>query len=150
MLDEASRENLQLMQLDWYLFVKCIVKDDKLRGYIITTLSYSKGCSGNMPLLQARGSSRCRHQLARVCTIFWDVEGVLVIDFMSHKETVTGVYYADLLHKLLLAINQKWRGKLSQLMLLLHDNAYLLISHMLNRLLYLNLDLKKCAIHQLS
>jgi len=58
-----------------------------------------------------------------MCTIFWDAEGVLLIDFMPHKVTVTGVYYADLLHKLRLAIREKRRGKLSQVPLLLHDNA---------------------------
>ena len=42
-----------------------------------------------------------------MCTIFWDAEGVLLIDFMPHKVTVTGVYYGDLLHKLRLAIKEK-------------------------------------------
>jgi len=37
-------------------------------------------------------------------TVFWDVEGVLPIDYMPHKVTVTGVYYADLLHRLRVAI----------------------------------------------
>jgi len=58
-----------------------------------------------------------------MCTIFWDAEGVLLIDFMPHKVTVTRVYYGDLLHILRLAIKEKRRGKLSQAPLLLHDNA---------------------------
>jgi len=58
-----------------------------------------------------------------MCTIFWDAEGVLLIDFMPYKATVTGVYYGDLLHKLLLAIKEKRRGKLSQVPLHLHDNT---------------------------
>ena len=37
--------------------------------------------------------------------------------------TITGVYYADLLHKLRLAIKEKRRGKLTQVPLILHDNA---------------------------
>ena len=55
--------------------------------------------------------------------IFWDAEGVLLIDFMPDKVTVTGVYYGDLLHKLRLAIKEKRRGKLSQVPLLLHGSA---------------------------
>ena len=30
-----------------------------------------------------------------VCTVFWDAEGILLIDYMPHKVTITGVYYAD-------------------------------------------------------
>jgi len=48
-----------------------------------------------------------------MCTIFWDAEGILLIDFVPHKATVTGVYYGDLLNKLRLAIKEKRRGKLS-------------------------------------
>jgi len=58
-----------------------------------------------------------------MCTIFWDAEGILLINFMPQKVAITGVYYADLLHKLHLAIKEKRRGKLTQEPLLLHDNA---------------------------
>jgi len=58
-----------------------------------------------------------------MCTIFWDAEGILLIDFMPQKVTITGVYYADLLHKLRLAIKKKRRGKLTKVPLHLHDNA---------------------------
>ena len=75
-------------------------------GYTITSLNLnSKAYNGNMPLLRVPGSSRCRHQLARLCA--WDAEDVLLIDFVPHKVTVTWVYYGDLLHKLLLAIKEK-------------------------------------------
>jgi len=42
---------------------------------------------------------------------------------MHHKQTITGVYYADLLCKLLVAVKKKRRGELTQVPLLLHDNA---------------------------
>ena len=45
---------------------------------------------------------------------------------MPQKVTITGVYYADLLHKLCLAIKEKRRRKLTKLTkvpLHLHDNA---------------------------
>ena len=57
------------------------------------------------------------------CTIFRDAEGILLIDFMHQKVTITGIYYADLLYKLLLAIKEKLRGKLTQVPVLWHDNA---------------------------
>jgi len=37
--------------------------------------------------------------------------------------TITGVYYAELLQKLRLAVKEKRRGKLTKVPLLLHDNA---------------------------
>ena len=92
-----------------------------------------------------------------MCTIFWDAEGILLIDFIPQKVTITGVYYADLLHKLRLSIKEKLRGKLTQVPL--HINLYnttylcttmhLLTGHMLHKLLYLNPDLKKCITHHI-
>jgi histone-lysine N-methyltransferase SETMAR len=58
-----------------------------------------------------------------MCTVFRDAKGVLLIDYMLHKETITGVYYADLLRQLRIAVKEKRRGKLTQVPLLLHDNA---------------------------
>jgi len=47
-----------------------------------------------------------------MCTVFWDAEGILLIDYMPHK--LTGIYYADLLRKLLVAVKENRRGKLTQ------------------------------------
>ena len=64
-----------------------------------------------------------------MCTVFWDAEDILLIGYMPHKVTVIGVYYADLLHKLRVAIAQKRQGKLTKVPLLLHDNASAYRSH---------------------
>uniref|UniRef100_A0A5S6QFH1 HTH_48 domain-containing protein n=1 Tax=Trichuris muris TaxID=70415 RepID=A0A5S6QFH1_TRIMR len=58
-----------------------------------------------------------------LATIFWDADGILLIDYMQHGATITGTYYANLLHQLRDAIKEKHRGKLSRKVLLLHDNA---------------------------
>jgi len=84
-----------------------------------------------------------------MCTIFWDAEGILLIDFMSQKVTITGVYYADLLHKLRLSIKEKRRGKLTQVPLLLHNSAPANRSHVGQAAIYLNPDLKKCITHHI-
>ena len=57
-----------------------------------------------------------------MATIFWDVEGILLIDYMPKKTIITGNYYV-VLRCLLQAIKDKRRGKLSRNILLLHDNA---------------------------
>lgn len=46
-----------------------------------------------------------------------------MIDYEERNRTVTGTYYASLLHQLRDAIKKKRRGKLSRGVLLLHDNA---------------------------
>jgi len=108
------------MQLDWNLFLKRIVTGDEtwIHHYDPESKQWKHATSPSPWKFKVQASAG-----KVMCTIFWDAEGVLLIDFMHHKVTVTGVYYGDLLHKLCLAIKEKRREKLSQVPLLLHDNA---------------------------
>ena len=56
-------------------------------------------------------------------TVFWNSEGVLLLEFMSHKTTITGDTYASTMVALRENIKQKHCGKLSSDVLLIHDNA---------------------------
>jgi histone-lysine N-methyltransferase SETMAR len=58
-----------------------------------------------------------------MATIFWDCEGILLIDYLPPKTTITGLYYGNLIRKLRDVIKEKRRGKVSAGILLLHDNA---------------------------
>lgn len=58
-----------------------------------------------------------------MATVFWDTEGILLIDYKDKGVSITGEYYADLLRQLKTAIKEKRRGKLTKGVLLLHDNA---------------------------
>ena len=57
-----------------------------------------------------------------MATVFWDAKGVIMLDFLSKRNTITGVYYANLLDQLRTAIHEKHRGKLSKGVLLHQDN----------------------------
>ena len=46
-------------------------------------------------------------------TVFYDVDGILLIDFLHHKQTITGQYYEQLLGQLGDALKRKHRGKLT-------------------------------------
>ena len=35
-----------------------------------------------------------------MASVFWDSEGVLMIDYLERGKTVTGIYYAELIRKL--------------------------------------------------
>ncbi len=58
-----------------------------------------------------------------MATIFWDSEGILLIDYKNKNTTITGAYYADILRRLKEEIKSKRRGKLTKGVLILHDNA---------------------------
>ena len=54
-----------------------------------------------------------------MATVFWDAKGVIMLDFLPKRSTITGVYYANLLDQLRTAI----RDKLSKGVLLQQDNT---------------------------
>ena len=69
-----------------------------------------------------------RPQLTRsvakiIMTIFWDREGVLLVDFLPCGSTINDPYYASLYHRLRFSTREKCRGRLRYGVLLLDDNA---------------------------
>ena len=56
-------------------------------------------------------------------TVFWDEKGLLLLEFMPQKTTITVQTYANTITALRGAIKEKRREKLSADVLLLHDNA---------------------------
>ena len=57
-------------------------------------------------------------------TVFWDAQGVIMLDFLAIKSTITVAYDAkNLLDQLRTVIREKCRGKLSKGILLQQDNA---------------------------
>ena len=58
-----------------------------------------------------------------MAAVFWEAKGVIMLDFLPKRSTITGVYYANLLDQLRTAIREKRRGKLSKGVLLQQDNA---------------------------
>ena len=49
-----------------------------------------------------------------MATVFWDAKGVIMLDVLPKRSTITGVYYANLLDQLRTTIRVKRRGKLSK------------------------------------
>ena len=58
-----------------------------------------------------------------MATVFWDAKGVIMLDFLPKRSTITWVYYANLLDQLRTAIHEKRRGKLPKGVLMQQDNA---------------------------
>ena len=58
-----------------------------------------------------------------MATVFWDCEGVLLVEFLPRGETVNAESYCEVLSKLRVRIKRKRPGLLSQNVFLFHDNA---------------------------
>ena len=55
--------------------------------------------------------------------IFWDKWGILLTEYLPDGTTISGPYYASIIKRLHCTIVEKRRGKVSDGVLLLHDNA---------------------------
>jgi histone-lysine N-methyltransferase SETMAR len=58
-----------------------------------------------------------------MASVFWDSEGVLLVDYLQKGHTITGTYYADLLRQLREKIRSLRRGRLTRGVLFHQDNA---------------------------
>ena len=58
-----------------------------------------------------------------MATVFWDCEGILLVDYLPHNMTITSAYYSKVFQNLYAAIKAKRQGKLSRGILLHQDNA---------------------------
>ena len=58
-----------------------------------------------------------------MATVFWDKDGIILLDFLEGQKTITASYYEKVLRKLKTALAKKRRGKLHRQILFHHDNA---------------------------
>lgn len=63
-------------------------------------------------------------------TVFWDREGILLIEFMVKGHTITGMSYKKTIENLRQAVLEKRAGGEKRRILLLHDNAPAHTSHL--------------------
>ena len=58
-----------------------------------------------------------------LASIFWDPDGILLIDYLSKDQTINAEYCSSLLVQLKEILKEKRRGKITKHVLFLHDNA---------------------------
>ena len=56
-------------------------------------------------------------------TIFWDQDGILLIDYLPKGQTINAEYYSSVLVQLKDILKEKRRGKVTKGVLFLHDNT---------------------------
>jgi len=58
-----------------------------------------------------------------LASIFWDQDGILLIDYLPKGQTIKAEYNSPLLVQLKDILKEKHRGKVTKRVLFLHDNA---------------------------
>ena len=88
-------------------------------AYTVTIASVNKKPDEETP-------TRLRRTRPAEKIIFWDRYGILLAEYLPDGTTISGSYYASITERLCSAILEKYRGKVSDGVLLLHDNAPIL------------------------
>jgi len=68
-------------------------------------------------------NSECKIRWKVLASIFWDQDGILLIDYLPKDQTINAEYYSSLLLQLKDILKDKRRGKVAKGVLFLHDNA---------------------------
>jgi histone-lysine N-methyltransferase SETMAR len=58
-----------------------------------------------------------------LASIFWYQDGILLIDYLPESQTINAEYYSSLLVQLKVTLKEKRRGKVTKVILFLHENA---------------------------
>ena len=79
-----------------------------------------------------------------IATVFWDLEGLILIDYLKNQRTITGVCYAEVLIKLKDALIKKRKGKVHG-RVLFHMTMHQRILRGLRKMSFENFD-GKCSL----
>lgn len=121
---ETSREVLDLFNEDPEDFLGRLVTQDETWVPHFDPESNAESRQWKHPASPPPKKCRVVRSAGKVMvTVFWDADGVLLVDFLEQGRTINGEYYASLLEQLRAAIIEKRRGKMSKGVRLLQDNA---------------------------
>jgi len=80
--------------------------------------------SGGIAAHPAQKNSECKNPLEKFSLrLFWDQDGILLIDYLPKGQTINAEYYSSLLVQLKDILKEKRRRKDTKCVLFLHDNA---------------------------
>ncbi|UYV70650.1 hypothetical protein LAZ67_8000166 [Cordylochernes scorpioides] len=121
---KLSLDNLALFEANPEEFVNRFVTMDETWAHHFTPESKQQSMqrrhSGSPPPKKAKTVPSAGKVKV---SVFWDSEGVLLLDFLNKGQTITDNYYANLVKQLREAIKEKRRGKLSRKIVYHQDNA---------------------------
>ncbi|UYV72345.1 hypothetical protein LAZ67_9002716 [Cordylochernes scorpioides] len=121
---KLSSDNLALFEANPEEFVNRFVTMDETWAHHFTPESKQQSMqwrhSGSPPPKKAKAVPSVGKVML---SVFWDSEGVILLDFLNKGQTITGDYYSNLVKQLREAIKEKRRGKLSRKIVYHQDNA---------------------------
>ncbi|XP_055911087.1 histone-lysine N-methyltransferase SETMAR-like [Eupeodes corollae] len=121
---EISRANLEMFQKDQEKFLFRFVTMDEIwihHFHVETnqqTMAWKRDSSPT--------AKKCKVSSSEgkvMASVFWDAEGVIMIEYLEKGDTITSSYYADQIRRLEEAIDEKRGGKLKAGVLFHQDNA---------------------------
>lgn len=117
-------EHLMRFHREGMTFLHRIVTGDETWVHHVTPTSKQASMSWKHPSSPPRKKFKTTPSAKKVmATVFWDHQGVLLVDFLTHGSTVNAPRYCTTLGRLRDAIRRKRPGLLTTGVLLLHDNA---------------------------
>ena len=121
---QACQQLLHMMQYHQEEFLDSIVTEDESMFSLYEPETKAQSMQWKRPdehtPLKAKTVPSMKKRMG---TIFWDRQGVLLIEWLPEKRTFTGDSYVATLRQLKEAIKDKRRGKVTRGVRLLHDNA---------------------------
>ena len=121
---EISKNNLDRMNSDpENIFNRIVTQDETWVHHFdpeLKTHSMEWRKKGSPPPRKFKVTKRRSKVMV---SIFWDCQGIIMIDYLEKQKTINGQYYADTLVRLRECIKKKRLGKLRKSVLLLQDNA---------------------------
>ena len=119
-----SRTNLNLFEEDPAKFLKRFVTMDETWVHHFTPEAKQQSKQWNHPGSPPPKKAKTVPPAGNVmASVFWDVDGILLIDYLQKGQTINGTYYASLLTQLREKIKIQRRGKLHKCVLFHQDNA---------------------------
>ncbi|KAM3914022.1 histone-lysine N-methyltransferase SETMAR-like [Leptodactylus fuscus] len=121
---DISRANLKKFQADQENFLSRFVTMDKTWIHHFDPETKQQSITwkrGNEPTLKKFKVSSSAGKV--MVSVFWDAEGIIMVDYLEKGATITGSYYAEQIRRLQEAIKEKRRGKLWAGVLFHQDNT---------------------------
>lgn len=120
----TSKENLGLFQQNKELFIQKFITMDETWVHHFDPETKLQSKQWKFPWEPTPKKFKAQASAGKVmASIFWDSEGVIMIDYLGKGTTITGEYYTSLINKLREKIKEKRRGKLTKGILYHQDNA---------------------------
>jgi len=120
---QSSEQLLQFFRRDPNEFLSSAIGDSG-RNLVISLWPRDKSnnqWSGGIAAHPAPKKIRVQKSAGKVlASIFWDQDGILLIDYLSKSQTINAEYYSSLLVQLKDILKEKRRGKFTKGVLILH------------------------------